>query len=134
MDSRGRIFVADRGNSRIQIFDRDGRFLDQWKQFGRPSGVFIDKNDTMYVVDSQSNSKQNPGFTRGIPVGSARDGKVNTALKIITESRGLEVPETAEQRQWLRDFASWLVSTQAVHQAAAAGERRGRRSVGQKRS
>jgi len=76
IDSRGRIFVADRGNSRIQIFDQDGRFLDQWKQFGRPSGVFIDRNDNMYVADSQSNSKQNPGYTRGIRVGSAKDGKV----------------------------------------------------------
>jgi sugar lactone lactonase YvrE len=76
MDSRGRLFVADRGNSRLQIFDQDGRFLDQWKQFGRPSGVFIDKNDTIYVVDSQSNTTQNPGFTRGIRIGSARDGKV----------------------------------------------------------
>ena len=83
MDSRGRIFVADRGNSRMQIFDQDGRFLDQWKQFGRPSGVFIDKNDAMYVADSQSNSKQNPGFTRGIRVGSAKDGKVTALIPFV---------------------------------------------------
>jgi sugar lactone lactonase YvrE len=76
MDSRGRLFVADRANSRIDIFDQDGKFLDMWKQFGRPSGVFIDKNDTIYVVDSQSNATQNPGFTRGIRIGSAKDGKV----------------------------------------------------------
>src|SRR5260370_13006280 len=78
MDSRGRIFVADRGNSRIQIFDQDGRFLDQWKQFGRPSGVYIDKKDNIYVADSQSNAKQNPGFKRGIYIGSAKDGKVRS--------------------------------------------------------
>jgi streptogramin lyase len=76
MDSRGRLFVADRGNNRIQIFDQEGRFIDQWKQFGRPSGVFIDKNDMIYVVDSQSNAAQNPGFKRGLTIGSARDGKV----------------------------------------------------------
>ena len=46
MDSRGRLFVGDRGNNRIQIFDQDGQFLEEWKQFGRPSGVFIDQNDT----------------------------------------------------------------------------------------
>jgi sugar lactone lactonase YvrE len=80
MDSRGRLFVADRSNSRIQIFDQDGRYLDQWKQFGRPSGVYIDKNDTIYVVDSQSNATQNPGFTRGIRVGSAKDGKVTAFI------------------------------------------------------
>jgi len=76
MDSRGRLFVGDRGNSRIQIFDQDGKFLEEWKQFGRPSGVFIDRNDTLYVADHTSDEKTNPGFRKGIRIGSARDGKV----------------------------------------------------------
>ena len=75
-DSRGRLFVADRGNNRIQIFDQDGKFLDQWKQFGRPTGVFIDKNDTLYVADSDSDAQRNPGWKRGIRIGSAKDGSV----------------------------------------------------------
>src|SRR5712691_9956688 len=54
MDSRGRLFVGDRENNRIQIFDQDGRFLEQWRQFGRPSGIFIAKDDTIYVTDSES--------------------------------------------------------------------------------
>jgi len=48
----------------------------------------------------------------------------NTALKAIEESRGLKVPETHEQQQWLEDFASWLHSTEAAQRTAAA-ERRG---------
>jgi sugar lactone lactonase YvrE len=80
MDSRGRIFVADRGNSRIQIFDQEGRFLDQWKQFGRPSGVAIDMNDMIYVADSESNDKTNPGFKKGLSIGSVKDGKVTAFL------------------------------------------------------
>jgi len=80
MDSRGRLFVADRSNSRLNIFDQDGKLLDTWKQFGRPSGVFIDKKDIIYVVDSQSNATQNPGFTRGIRIGSAKDGKVTAFI------------------------------------------------------
>jgi streptogramin lyase len=76
MDSRGRLFVADRANNRIQIFDQDGAFLEEWRQFGRPSGVFIDKNDVIYVADSESNNAQNPGFKRGLRIGSAKDGKV----------------------------------------------------------
>jgi sugar lactone lactonase YvrE len=80
IDSQGRIFVADRGNNRIQIFDQDGRFIDQWKQFGRPSGVFIDSNDTIYVADSQSNATQNPGFKRGIRIGNAKDGTVTAMV------------------------------------------------------
>src|SRR2546425_1652641 len=83
MDSRGRLFVADRANNRIQIFDQDGKFLDQWKQFGRPSGVSIDKNDTIYVVDSQSNAMLNPGFKRGLRVGSAKDGKVTALFPFV---------------------------------------------------
>ena len=72
MDSRGRLFVGDRGNNRIQIFDQDGTFLDEWKQFGRPSGVFIDRNDMLYVADHQSDATTNPGFRKGITIGSAR--------------------------------------------------------------
>ena len=51
MDLRGRLFVGDRNNNRIQIFDQDGKYIDQWPQFSRPSGVYIDKNDIIYVAD-----------------------------------------------------------------------------------
>lgn len=80
MDSRGRLFVGDRGNNRVQIFDQDGTFLEEWKQFGRPSGVFIDRNDTLYVADHQSDQTTNPGFRKGIRIGSARDGKMTTFI------------------------------------------------------
>ncbi len=82
MDSRGRVFVGDRTNSRIQIFDQDGKFLEEWKQFGRPSGIFIDANDTIYVADSQSDPKSNPGFQKGIRIGSAKDGVVKNFIPI----------------------------------------------------
>ena len=80
MDSKGRLFIADRGNSRIQIFDQNGKFLEQWKQFGRPSGLFITKDDTLYSVDSQSDEKTNPGVKRGIRIGSAKDGTVKAFI------------------------------------------------------
>ena len=77
IDSRGRVFVGDRGNGRVQIFDPDGNFLDQWSNFGRPSGIFINREtDRLYVTDSQSNSSSNPGVQRGIYVGSAITGEV----------------------------------------------------------
>jgi len=78
MDSRGRLFVGDRGNNRIQIFDQDGNFIAQWTQFSRPSGVYIDKNDVIYVADSESGSvaKNHADWKRGMRVGSAKDGTV----------------------------------------------------------
>jgi streptogramin lyase len=82
MDSRGRLFVGDRQNNRIQIFDQDGNYLDQWAQFSRPSGVFIDGKDNIYVADSESESvsKNHDGWKRGIRIGSARDGSVTAFI------------------------------------------------------
>ncbi len=82
MDSQGRLFVADRGNSRLQIFDQDGNHLDTWTQFGRPSGLYIDSNDTLYSADSESNTgpRRNPGWYRGIRIGSAIDGFVTAFI------------------------------------------------------
>jgi len=78
MDSRGRLFVGDRNNNRIQIFDQDGKFLEEWKQFSRPSGIYIDKNDNLYVADSESESvaRNHDGWKRGIRIGNAKDGSV----------------------------------------------------------
>lgn len=80
LDSQGRVFVGDRGNGLIKIFDGDGNLLDEWKQFGRPSGIFIDAADNIYVTDSQSDAKRNPGFRRGIRIGSAKDGTVRAHI------------------------------------------------------
>jgi sugar lactone lactonase YvrE len=78
-DSQGRLFVGDRGNNRVQILDQNGKFIAEWKQFSRPSGIYIDKNDTLYVADSESGSV-NPAhgsWKRGIRIGSAKTGKVD---------------------------------------------------------
>jgi DNA-binding beta-propeller fold protein YncE len=81
-DSKGRLFVADRGNNRIQIFDQNGKFIDQWQQFSRPSGLFIDQNDVIYVADSESGSvaKDRGAWKRGIRVGSAKDGSLKAFI------------------------------------------------------
>lgn len=85
MDSQGRLFVGDRENDRIQIFDQDGNFLDAWTQFGRPSDVHIDANDMIYVADSQSDDVHDgadirPDWKEGIRIGSARDGTVTAFI------------------------------------------------------
>lgn len=82
MDSRGRLFVADRTNNRIQIYSQAGALLDSWFQFSRASGLFIDRNDVLYVADSESGSIEpaRPEWQRGIRIGSARTGKVTAFI------------------------------------------------------
>jgi sugar lactone lactonase YvrE len=80
IDSRGRIFVADRGNNRIQIFDQEGKHLATWLQFGTPSGIAFDDKDQIYVADSESDNVTNPGFEQGIRIGDARTGWVTAFI------------------------------------------------------
>jgi sugar lactone lactonase YvrE len=81
-DSKGRLFVGDRGNNRIVILDQKGEVLDMWPQFSRPSGVFIDRRDLLYVADSESESvsRNHDGWKRGIRIGSTTDGKVTAFI------------------------------------------------------
>jgi DNA-binding beta-propeller fold protein YncE len=79
-DSRGRLFVGDRGNFRIQIFDQDGNFLDAWTQFGNPSGLYIDDNDVIYVTEIGPNPEQGPDWQEGLRIGSAVDGSVTAFM------------------------------------------------------
>jgi DNA-binding beta-propeller fold protein YncE len=76
LDSRGRLFVADRGNHRIQIFDQDGKFLEEWKQFSRVSGLFITPDDMLYAIDSESSPERHPDWKTGVRIGTTREDKV----------------------------------------------------------
>ena len=86
MDSRGRLFVGDRENNRIVVYNQDGNVLDEWRQFGRPSGIAITADDTIYVADSESwgtdtGARELPGIKKGIRIGSARDGRVTAFIE-----------------------------------------------------
>jgi sugar lactone lactonase YvrE len=106
MDSRGRLFVGDRGNNRIVIYDQDFRLIDTWYQFSRPSGIYIDRNDVIYVADSESGSVSRDAnrqvtrtdWKRGIRIGSARTGEItafipdpNTAATNTSAAEGVAV-------------------------------------------
>lgn len=75
-DSQGRLIVADRHNHRVQILTKDGKYLAEWREFGRVSGLAIDANDIIYAADSESDPKRHPDWLKGIRVGSLKDGKV----------------------------------------------------------
>ena len=83
IDSSGRVFVADRSNNRIQIFDQDGNFLDQWTQFGGDSSLTILPDDTLYAVDTYK--------FKAVFIGSAKDGKVTGKYTNLSIAEGLAV-------------------------------------------
>lgn len=95
-DSRGRLFVADRSNNRVQVLDQNFTVLDEWRHFGRPSGIAILRDDTLLVSDSESGQRidgpadsqegggsvvRNPGWKNGIRIGSARDGSLRSLVE-----------------------------------------------------
>jgi DNA-binding beta-propeller fold protein YncE len=95
MDSQGRLFVADRGNMRIQILNQDGAFIAEWKQFSRPSGIYL-RDEMIYVTDSESNGlpfATHPGWKRGIRIGSLKDGRVLYRIPDPLEMKGTSAAE-----------------------------------------
>jgi len=86
IDSKGRLYVADRSNNRIQIFDQDGKFLNQWTNFGTPWGLFI-RGGLIYVVDGTANNC--------LLIANLNDGKIvekieglNNATAVTVDSKG----------------------------------------------
>ena len=89
LDPQGRLLVADRGNSRVQVFDQDGKFIAEWKQFGRPSGIILERAGMLYAADSESGTPQiNPDIKQGVRIGSERDGKVRFFVPDPVEPKG----------------------------------------------
>ena len=54
MDSAGRLLVGDRENGRIQIFDQEGSFVEQWTHLGKPYGLYMDSDDTLFMVEGEA--------------------------------------------------------------------------------
>ncbi len=82
MDSKGRVYVADRSNNRIQIFDQEGKFIDQWTNFGTPWGLFV-KGDLIYVVDGTANGC--------LLIANIKDGKVVDRIDGLTNPTAVAV-------------------------------------------
>ena len=81
--SKGYVYVADRQNNRIQVFDQDGNFIAAWTQFGQPSSVYVDTRDNIYVGATYQDPVRGPGMgptaganDRAIVIGNAITGKL----------------------------------------------------------
>jgi DNA-binding beta-propeller fold protein YncE len=108
-DSKGNLYVGDRSNNRVLVFDPNMNQIADWPQFSRPSGLFIDKNDMLYSTDSESGSI-NPAhgaWKRGIRIGSVTDGKVTAFIPdpLPTCERGTPAgnPPTCGAGTWVAE-------------------------------
>ena len=79
-DSQGRLFVADRGNHRIEIFDQDGNYLDSRYMYGRISGIFITEDDMLYAIDSESSTTSHPNWMNGVRIGSVDEDRLTAFI------------------------------------------------------
>jgi sugar lactone lactonase YvrE len=68
-DSQGRLWVADRGNHRIEIFDQEGSYLESRYTYGRISGLHITADDRVYAIDSESGPLNHPNWANGVRIG-----------------------------------------------------------------
>ena len=66
-DEQGRVYVTDTGNKRVVVFDADGNFITEFGsagldagQFDEPVGITVDKNGTVYVVNTWNESGASP--------------------------------------------------------------------------
>jgi sugar lactone lactonase YvrE len=128
-DSQGRLFVADRGNNRIQIFDQDGNLLGHgWEQYGRLSGIWIDANDMLYGADSESGSvaPERADWTRGIRIGSVTDGPTGRIRAFIPDPY---VPPAGQQARGTLAAEGVAVDRNGVIYGAEVGPRALKRYV-----
>jgi sugar lactone lactonase YvrE len=79
-DAQGRLFVADRGNHRIEIFDQEGNYLDSFYTFGRISGLFITDDQLLYAIDSESSPTSHPNWMNGVRIGTTSQDWVNAFI------------------------------------------------------
>jgi DNA-binding beta-propeller fold protein YncE len=109
-DSQGRLIVADRHNHRIQILTKEGKYIGEYREFSRVSGLAIDKNDTIYAADSESDARRHPGWLKGIRIGSLKDGKVT----MFVPPHQTQTPEGAMGEGIALDAAGNLYTAEAT--------------------
>jgi len=81
IDSKGRLFVADRNNNRIQIFDQDRKFLEEWKAIWPAQRHFHRRQGHNLRCRFSVGFEDEPGFKQGIRIGNAKDGLVKFSFR-----------------------------------------------------
>lgn len=78
-DAKGRLWVADRGNHRLEIFDQEGNYLESRYMYGRISGIFI-KDNMVYAIDSESGPLNHPNWRNGVRIGPLDEDRITAFI------------------------------------------------------
>ncbi len=78
-DAKGRLWVADRGNHRIEIFDQEGNYLESRYMYGRISGIFI-KGNLVYAIDSESGPLNHQNWRNGVRIGPLDEDRITAFI------------------------------------------------------
>lgn len=78
-DLKGRLWVADRGNHRLELFDQDGNYLESRYMYGRISGIFI-KGDMVYAIDSESGPLNHANWRDGVRIGPLDEDRITAFI------------------------------------------------------
>ncbi len=103
VDSRGRVYVADRTNARVQVFDPGGKFLGKWTNLGNPWGLaYVARENAIYMCDGHANrilKLTTEGQVIGVLGGFGKiQGKLDFAHHMAVDSTGAIY--VAEIKNW----------------------------------
>lgn len=112
LDSRSRLYVADRNNARVQVYDQRGRLLDSWRDVIVPWGLWVTERDEVWVCGSSpmswSTDPARPTTLLGVPPKDQVFMRFNTDGKLLqlwTVPKGEDGHERPGDCNWLHCLA-----------------------------
>jgi peptidylamidoglycolate lyase len=109
VDERGRLFVCDRSNARLQVFDATGKFLGEWKgpEIGRPYGVSVAADGHIFIVDGGDQSETEPRRAKAVEL----DAEGNVVDSFGSYGRGPGQFRTGHDIAVARDGAVYVAES-----------------------
>lgn len=108
LDSKGRVYVADRNNARVQVFDPQGKFLTEWKNLIVPWGFCMTPKDELWVCGSSPAQWRKEDSNLGVPPKDQIFMKFNTdgkLLTLFTLPKGIDGLERVGEVNWVHCIA-----------------------------
>src|SRR5262249_10032693 len=108
LDSKGRLYVADRKNVRIQVFTTDGKYLEEWRNLITPWGFHMTADDELWVCGSSPMQWRKEDGALGCPPKDQVFMKFNSQGKLMhlfTLPKGLDGLERPGEVNWVHCIA-----------------------------